>query len=174
LLDGTPSSSTIGAFLIAHPAILLQAFGVLDLWFQPGEEGFDLCVNLHEPSIDTPRQLLVFLPPSDKPFQDRSPNPSLVHSVDALRRLAQGPKWSEGIVVIGRRNSLSEAESEQFREYNVPRSGVTVHTYDWLINLALHLDDWAVHAERNLAESKGSFTKYEGFTPPTKAASETG
>jgi hypothetical protein len=173
LLDTTPSASTIRTFLVAHPAILLQAFAVRDLWFGPDEEGLDLCVNLHEPSIDTPRQLLVFLPPSDKPFQDRSPNPSLVRSVDALRGLAQGPNWSEGIVVIGRRSSLSETESEQLREYNVPRSGLTVHTYDWLIDLAMHLDDWAVSAERNLPERRGTSTEYEGFAPPTKAASET-
>ena len=174
LLDATSSASTIRTFLIAHPAIFLQAFVARDVWFEPGDEskGFDLCVNLHEPSMPPQSQLLVFLPPSDNPFQDQSPTPSLLRSVDALRHLAKAPERSKGFVVVGRRKSLSDEEREQLREYNASLSGVTVHTYDWLIDLAMDLQYWAVSEAMNLLSR--SSTDYGGFKPPTKAASETG
>jgi hypothetical protein len=155
LLDAAPSASTIKTFLVAHPAIFLQAFaaGYEDVWFEPGDEskGIDLCVNLSAPSARTQHQL-VFLPPSDKPFQGESPTPALLRSVDVLRQLAQEPQWPEepalgtaviGTVVIGRRNSLSDTERQQLREFNAS-GGVTVHTYDWLIDLAIAVQDRAV------------------------------
>ena len=73
---------------------------------------------------------------------------------------------SERIIVMGRRNSLSDVEREHLREYNASLSGVTVHTYDWLIDLAMNLQNWAVSGARNsLSWSPNS---YEGFEPPTK------
>jgi hypothetical protein len=175
LLDATPSALTIRAFLVAHPAVFLQAYAVRDVSFEPGDEtkGFDLCVELHEPSIETPSQLLVFLLPSDKPFQDGSPTPSLLRSVDALRHLAQGwSKRSEGTVVIGRRNSLSNKETEHLREYNASLSGVIVHTYDWLIDVVMGLQDWAISDARHWHYWRSG--DYVGFKAPTKAASDIG
>lgn len=169
LLDATPSAATIRTFLIAHPAVFLQAFAVRDVWFEPepGDEskGFDLCVSISEPSRPTLSKLLVFLPPSEKPFQDRSPTPSLLRSVDALRHLAQAQEWSEGFVVVGRRQSLSDKEKEQLKEYNASLKGVTVHTYDWLIDLAMDLKDWAVTYAMNRFSWRSSY--YDGFKPPT-------
>jgi hypothetical protein len=152
LLDATPSASTIKTFLIAHPAIFLQAFAVRDVWFEPGDEskGFDLCVNLQEPSRPTLSRLLVFLPPSDAPFLDGSPTPSLLRSVDAVRHLAQAQEWSEGFVMVGRRKSLSDKERGQLKEYNASLGGVTVHTYDWLIDLAMDLHEWAITDAMNM------------------------
>jgi hypothetical protein len=51
LLESTPSASTIRTFLVAHPAIFLQAFVARDVRFEPGDgsKGFDLCVYLQEP-----------------------------------------------------------------------------------------------------------------------------
>lgn len=174
LLDAAPSASTIRTFLIAHSAIFHQAYAMREVWFEPGDEskGFDLCANLGEPSVPPLSKLLVFLPPSAKPFQDRSPTPSLLRSVDALGHLAKARTRSEGIVVVGRRESLSDKEREQLREYNASLSDVTVHTYDWLIDLAMGLQDWAVSdAMDRLLWSRED---YHGFEPPTKAAPETG
>jgi hypothetical protein len=169
LLDAGPLASTIRTFLIAHPEIFMQAFVARDPWFEPGKrsQNFDLCVRLREPSTPTESKFLVFLSPSEKLFRARRPTPSLVQYVDSLGRLVQASENSKGFVVIGRRNSLSEIEREQLKQYNASLSGVTVRTYDWLIDLTMHLDHWA----RDFAMRRDLFKdNYEGFTPPTGLA----
>jgi hypothetical protein len=130
-------------------------------------------------------KFLIFLQPSDKPFQDGVPTPSLIRSVAAVHHLAQWskrsidvsgpPSRSEGTVVIGRRDNLSDFEREQLREYNASLSGVTVHTYDWLIDVATKLQDWALSEARRLDSRRQDSWRspYEGFKDPTKTESET-
>jgi hypothetical protein len=116
-------------------------------------------------------RFLVFLRPSDKPFQDRSSNPSLLRSVGALRQLLRSTELSQAIVVMGRRSNLSEEEREQLRQYNASLSPVTVHTYDWLIDLVLNLEAWAIYFAMSLRS--WCRTDYDGFTPPANAALKT-
>lgn len=176
LLEATPSASTIRTFLVGHRAILLQAYAVFNesFWLEPGDmsKGFDLCVNIQGPSRPVVSQFLVFLPPSEKPFQDGSPAPSLIRSVAALHHLAEGSNLSKGTVVVGRRDNLSDIEREQLKDYNASLSGVTVHTYDWLVDVATKLKDWAISEARRLNEWRTAHD-YEGFKVPTKAGSET-
>jgi hypothetical protein len=126
---------------------------------------FLACCRMHERAIILISCLVVFLSPSDKPFQDRSPTPSLLRPVDALRHLAQAEQWSEGFVVVGRRQSLSDEERKQLKEYNASLKGATVHTYDWLVDVAMNLKDWAATFAMNRFSWKS--THYDGFKPPS-------
>jgi TIR domain-containing protein len=175
LLDATPSISTIRTFLIAHRAVLLQAYAVFheSFWLEAGDgsKGFDLCVKIQGPSRPVISQFLVFLPPSEKPFLGGFPTLSLIRSVSALHHLVERSNLSKGTVVVGRRDNLSDDERTLLKDYNASLSGVTVHTYDWLIDLAMNLNDWAITEARRL-DDWSTAHDYEGFKNPTKAESE--
>jgi hypothetical protein len=104
---------------------------------------------------------VVFLPADVKPLEGESPASSVASSVASLYEVKRpDPKQSEGIVVVGRRCDLTGSEREHLKSYNRSLTAVTVHTYDWLIDIAGNLSDWAIeYGKKRLFWS----TPYNGF-----------
>ena len=163
LLHTSTSATVIARFLAAHPAIFLQLHAVHDVDIQLGGDakGFDLSVRPIAPSLDLPAQRLVFLPADVKPFEGESSASSVASSVASLYEvMRRDPKQPEGIVVVGRRSDLTDSEREHLKSYNRSLTAVTVHTYDWLIDIAGNLSDWAIEYGKNRLFWS---TPYSGF-----------
>jgi hypothetical protein len=153
LLDDTPDRQTVRDFFTAHAGMIHEAVGSSDEFeaaVQLGPTTIDVCVARHRYTTGEVHWSLVQLqPPGDPLFDGSSPTPALaarVTEIKAARRwiganLTQAGKvlpgiqvGIQGIVVAGRRNALSTADTETLRAYNDELTGIIVRTYDWIVD----------------------------------------
>jgi TIR domain len=161
-LETAPDPRVVREFLAAHSDIAVRAVG----GYQYGTEvcsavrmsnfELDLCVRWFEASTQSPKWVVVQLDrPSNALFEGGStPIDSVAQRVtefDAFRRwTSRNPleanellpglgRTFRGIVVAGRRSSLAPGDAERLRRYNEELLGITLHTYDWLVEAAISL-----------------------------------
>jgi TIR domain len=154
LLDDTPDRQTMRDFFAAHAMLIHAGIGSTEFQsaVQLGPTTIDVCVARHMYTQgETHWQLIQLQPPSDPLFDGASPTPALatrVAEIKAARRwiganLTQAGQvlpgiqvGIQGIVVAGRRNALSTADTERLRAYNEELTGLIVRTYDWIVDAA--------------------------------------
>jgi TIR domain len=162
LLDREPTRSDVVEFLTLYPGIVHRALGSelrSERWStQIGANMVDFCAYKDFPTMREVNWCLVqFQPPVDPLFVRSAPSPSLSARVIELQRAistarssdlpiwmygpySPGEIWSDptfsGFLVAGRRQQLSQDEVESLRRYNQELSGLTVRTYDWIIDTA--------------------------------------
>jgi hypothetical protein len=158
LLDGAPEKSAIHAFLAAHPKILQQAAGAAlhSCSVQMNQIVLDLCLLQREGTTNSHRWFIVQLEsPRLHPFPNGTePTANItarVAELEALRRwvpgniqivrrsLAEFNASFQGVVVAGRRALLTSPQREVLGRYNDERFGVTLRTYDWLVEAAVQV-----------------------------------
>ena len=158
LLDTQPSSSVILSFLTAHPDVPRKALAYLPgalLRWKPalGDSAPELAVGAIRSTDGGWDWVLLNLSclSSDLFLAACKPIPELAETVRHLERLrvwieqnsdgardilpGLGPDF-RGIVVAGRRYRLLANQKECLRHYNKRLSGITVRTYDWLVEAA--------------------------------------
>jgi hypothetical protein len=156
LLSGMPESSAILNFLSAHPKIAESALGgsLISCAVQFDHLVMDLCLVRTEGTTGSSKWLIVQL---DSPGQHPFPNGSepadsvrrRIAELEELRRWAQtnpskarerlqdfNPSF-QGFVVAGRRSMLMPEDIELLRQYNEELFGMTLRTYDWLVEAAV-------------------------------------
>jgi hypothetical protein len=156
LLERQTSRSDVVGFLASHSPIIHRALGSdvkSERWStQIGPAVVDLCASRVEYTTAVVTWYLVqFQPPAREVFQGADLTPSLI---ERLRELRDVRRWIgrnlrqareilpdvgsrlSGIVVAGRRQQFSDAERESLRRYNQQLPGLTVRTYDWLVDTA--------------------------------------
>lgn len=128
-----------------------------------GSVTVDLCTFRTQPtSASIAWNFVQFQPPTEPLFIASTPYPSLNARVVELRRAIKTarsprcPAWMlkpillqvgvspllarrpqvRGFVIAGRRQQLSQDEVESLQRYNQELSGLTVRTYDWIIDIA--------------------------------------
>ena len=158
LLNGTSEPNTIRDFLSAHSEIAGRAVGgsLIRCGVQLDRFVLDLCLMRFEGTTQSHKWLIVQLDsPSQHPFPNRSePAGSVrqkVGELEALRRWAStnllkaraaledfNPSF-HGFVVAGRRSLLAPDDIELVRRYNEEMFGITLRTYDWLVEAAVAL-----------------------------------
>jgi hypothetical protein len=156
MLDRAPARSNVVEFLTMYPRIVHRALGSKsgsELWStQIGSVMADLCTSrIQYTTGEVDWYLVQFQPPAEPLIVRSKPSPSLNARVIELRDLRRwiGRNLREaresipgittafhGVVVAGRRQQLSHDEAESLRRYNEEISGVTIRTYDWIIDIA--------------------------------------
>lgn len=162
-LDRADDASALGEFLAWHPPILARALGhyggYQELVRAVRIDQFDLhlCVKLLVGATTSSVAWVIvqLADPSHSPFDGSAePIPSVQRQVSELedfRRWASRdyakvaerlPGFNQAfqcIVVAGRRAQLVGGDTERLRDYNAELVGVTLRTYDWLIDAAVTL-----------------------------------
>jgi hypothetical protein len=155
LLDQEPTGAEVVAFLGMHPRLVSRALGARagsERWHTPiGPLTLDLCASRERYTTgEIDWHLVQFQPPAAPLFSPAGASPleARVAELRDLRRwvganLGQSretlPLLSpsfRGVVVAGRRQRLTQADVARLRDYSDELSGVTVRTYDWLIDSA--------------------------------------
>jgi hypothetical protein len=156
LLDRGPEPSDLVHFLALHPRIVHGALNLKagsERWSTPvGPVIIDLCFSkIKYTTSEVNWYFVQFQPPSDPLFIGADPSPSLTARVAELRKARQWIATNlrkareilpsidstfSGIVVSGRRQQLLEGDAERLRRYAEEIPGVTVRTYDWIIDAA--------------------------------------
>jgi hypothetical protein len=156
ILDATDDRMTLRRFLRAHPDIVARAAGGSSIIPDApmGEFDIDLCTMRLEGTTDSRKWSIIQLASArEHPFPDgRRISNSLqtrIAELEALRRWVSGntaaarkalPDFSHtfhGYVVAGRRSMLSEGDLELVRGVNADFFGITLRTYDWLVEAAV-------------------------------------
>lgn len=157
LLERNPDRSDVVGFLAYHPGIVHGAVGSRlesGRWsVELGSVVVDFCASRSMHTTDEVIWYLVqFHTPDEAILMNTALSPALIERVDELRNVRRwiGANLREareilpdvgtgfrGIVVAGRRQQLSEADKEYLRRYNQELPGITVRTYDWLIDAAV-------------------------------------
>lgn len=154
LLDTDPARSDVVDFLKLHPRVVRRAFRAHDLrWSTAVGPGLvDLCGSTERYTTNEATwQLVEFLAPNEHLFVGPDASPSLIELVTELREIRRWiagnlqearstlPRIGndfQGVVVAGRRQRLSTDDVERVRRYNDALPGITVRTYDWIIDAA--------------------------------------
>lgn len=152
LLDGAPDRQALRDFFTAHTWMINSAVGSREFAsaVQLGSTMIDFCVARRRYTVGEMHwSLLQLQPPRDPLFEGASPSSSLAARVteikaarrwiganltEARKRLPGIQTGVQGIVVAGRRNALSPADTEQLRAYNDELSAITIRTYDWIVD----------------------------------------
>ena len=163
ILEQPSSASMVRDFLVAHPEIVGHALGSYGR--RQGVRGaarlgsfeLDLCVRLETGATTrTFTWMLVQLEEPSEPLLGAGISPSAaverrVHELEAFRWWAEDnldqiqvglPGFAttfKAIVVGGRRAQLGGAALEVLRRYNGEHTGITLRTYDWLVDAATAL-----------------------------------
>jgi hypothetical protein len=158
LLDSAVEPGAVRDFLAAHPQIAGRAAGgeLAACGVQLDRFSVDLCiVGITGTTGAATWSLVVLDSPAQHPFPG-GPEPAdsvrkHVADLEALRRWlpanlpvarSQLPDVSSsfrGVVVAGRRSLLSTDDLEHVRRYNEELFGLTLRTYDWLVDAAATL-----------------------------------
>jgi hypothetical protein len=160
LLDRKPNQSDVVAFLSSHPRLMESTLGRVDtgLWSAKlGSVLVDFCSSKAQYTEgDVTWSLVQFQPPSETLFVGPVPSPLLMERVGELQDVRRwiGNNLREarqilpaittgfkGIVVAGRREELSESTKEALRLYNEELPGITVRTFDWIIDAVAQRDE---------------------------------
>ena len=112
----------------------------------------DFCASRHQYTTrEVTCYLVQFQPPAEPLFLGSALSPVLTARLSELREVRRwiGGNLGEarkilpdvrsnfrGIVVAGRRDLLSETDQNSLRSYNQELPGITVRTYDWIIDAA--------------------------------------
>jgi TIR domain len=159
LLDGPASRQQVVDFLAAHPKIAHAALNTArdsDQWsVMLGGTVVDLAASRTRATAgDVEWMLVQFVSPNEPLLGAGKTSGAMAERVAELRAvrrwigghldvaratLAKITVSFDGIVVAGRRERLSEAEMEWLRRNNAEVPGVSVRTYDWLIDAAADL-----------------------------------
>ena len=154
LLERDASRDAMVAFFSAHRSLIHDAVGssaeFCEAGVQLGAVTVDLCVVKQMYTAGEMHWfLLQFQPPLAPLLLGSSPAPDVAARV---REIKEARRWiaanldraqevlpdiqvgCNGIVVAGRRGSLSAAERDALREYNEELTGIRVRTYDWIID----------------------------------------
>jgi hypothetical protein len=163
ILDRSEDTTAIGDFLAWHSAILARALGLYG-----GYEELIRAVRVDQFDLDLCAKLLVgattrkfawvivqLADPSRSPFAGNAePIPSVQrrvseledfrrwasrHVAEVAERLTGFDQTFQAVVVAGRRARLADGDAERVRDYNAELVGVTLRTYDWLIDAAASL-----------------------------------
>jgi TIR domain len=157
-LNSAPETDAIRKFLSAQAAIGERAVdGTLShCAAQLGQTILDLCFLRIEGTTGTHKWLIVQLDsPSQHPFPNRSEAAASIRQkvadLEALRRWVStniqtaretidqfNPSFL-GFVVAGRRSMLAPGDVDVLRRYNEELFGITLRTYDWLVEAAVSL-----------------------------------
>ncbi|MFN8572354.1 MAG: toll/interleukin-1 receptor domain-containing protein [Gemmatimonadaceae bacterium] len=158
LLDSGPSNSEVRRFLESHPSIVERAVGGKLAGSNTTLDGLlvDLSIARVEGSSQSYHWTMLLLgDASQHPFPNGA-NPSeevrtRFEQLSALRskapRMLRELRSSlenfnssfRGVVVAGRRAMLSEQDREWLRAFNDEQFGLTLRTYDWLVEAALQV-----------------------------------
>lgn len=158
LLNNAPETGAIREFLSAQSAIGERAVnGTLNRCAaQLDQTILDLCFSRIETSTGSYKWLIVQLDnPSQHPFPNGSDAAASIRQrvadLEALRRwvsrniqtaretIGQFNPSFQGFVVAGRRSMLTPADADLLRRYNEELFGITLRTYDWLVEAAVSL-----------------------------------
>lgn len=156
LLDGAPETPPIRDFLRAHPQIVQHAAGgqLVSTNVRLDNLVLDLTLSKTIGSSATRKWTIVQLvSPSQHPFpQGAEPATAIRDIVSDLetfrRRIPQSlqaismtfPDFNasfQAMVVAGRRSMLTADDRERMRRYNEELFGITLRTYDWLVESAV-------------------------------------
>jgi hypothetical protein len=158
LLNSAPETAAIREFLSAQSAIGERAVnGTLNrCGAQLDQTILDLCFLRIEGTTESYRWSIVQLDsPSQHPFPNGSEAAASIRQkvadLEALRRwvskniqtaretIKQFNPSFQGFVVAGRRSNLAPDEVDVLRRYNEELFGITLRTYDWLVEAAVAL-----------------------------------
>jgi hypothetical protein len=155
LLDGGLDTPSVRDFLSAHARITERAVGgvLVDSGVRVARLSLDLCLVRTEGTTMSRKWLIVQLAsPSVRPFSGAEPTRDVTDRVDdlvALRRLiAKDPGLAQGslqgltqlflVLFVGVLGALVPPDDFEFvRRYNDELFGITLRTYDWLVEAAL-------------------------------------
>jgi hypothetical protein len=156
LLERGPKRTDVVGFLASYPRILHTALNSevgSERWSTKlGSAIIDFCASRHQYTTGELTWYLVqFQPPDDALFLGSTLSPGLAarsrelrevrrwiggNIGEASRVLPQVGSNFKGVVVAGRRHQLSETDQNSLRSHNQELPGITVRTYDWLIDAA--------------------------------------
>jgi len=156
LLERGPDRLDVVGFLGSYPRILHTALNSepeSEHWStQLGSVIIDFCASRHQYTTGEVTWYLVqFQPPAEPPLLGLALSPVLAARLTEFREVRRwiGGNLGEarkilpevgsnfrGIVVAGRRHQLSETDQDSLRSHNQELPGITVRTYDWIIDAA--------------------------------------
>lgn len=147
LLDRNPPRSDVIEFLALYPDMIHRALHTnrgSELWSTKVHfVTIDLRASHRLQTVNALSWKFVqFQAPGEPLFAGSVPSPSLEARVSELKRAmtARRTRRIHGFVVAGRRQNLSRDEVKGLQRYYDERSKISVHTYDWLVDVAAEYD----------------------------------
>jgi hypothetical protein len=158
LLNTGFSRGLVRGFIQRHPEVITRIYGggsevMMSSGVEIGEVTTDFCLGKVEHTVGSQDWNIVMLSSPTVPLLLEPQKPVdklastiaqlqelrrwLVHNKNELSVQKQLPGLTEhfnGVVVAGRRAQLTDLERKYLADFHQARSGITIRTYDWLID----------------------------------------